>query len=127
MTTKQRKLRFEASAYLQRLIGRELISTDELAVIELVKNAYDAGASSVAITIRPPSTKEPGEVTVLDDGQGMSLEGLERVFMYAGYSDRPSEVDTAARVPTGEKGIGRFAADKLGQNLTVLTRTSDAS
>jgi signal transduction histidine kinase len=43
--------------------------------------------------------------------------------MFAGYSERPDEVETAPRVPTGEKGIGRFAADKLGHDLLVITKS----
>jgi Histidine kinase-, DNA gyrase B-, and HSP90-like ATPase len=126
MSETDQRLQFEASAYLQRLIGRELISTEELAIIEFVKNSYDAGARHVVITICPQSEKEPGEITIRDDGTGMALPDLRRVFMVAGYSERPDEVDTAPRVPTGEKGIGRFAADKLGHELLVITKPSGA-
>ena len=120
------QLYFQASAYLQRLIGRELISTSELAVVELVKNAYDAGARLVLIGVSPQSIKEPGEITIRDDGEGMSLAAIERNFMTAGYSERPEQVERAVRVPTGEKGIGRFAADKLGHELTLATKTITA-
>ncbi len=41
--------------------------------------------------------------------------------MFAGYSERPSQAASTRRVPTGEKGIGRFAADKLGRTLEVFT------
>jgi signal transduction histidine kinase len=124
--TQDQTLPFEASAYLQRLIGRELITSEELAIIELVKNAYDAGARHVTITIHPQSSSNPGEIIIRDDGVGMALTGLRRVFMMAGYSERPEEVNQAPRVPTGEKGIGRFAADKLGADLLVQTKTPDA-
>ena len=49
------RLQFEASAYLQTLIGRELIRGEDLALIELVKNAYDSGAHNVIVTVRPPT------------------------------------------------------------------------
>jgi signal transduction histidine kinase len=124
--TKDKTLPFEASAYLQRLIGRELITSEELAIIELVKNAYDAGAHRVTISIYPQSSHTSGEITIRDDGEGMSLRDLRRVFMMAGYSEREQEVDSAPRVPTGEKGIGRFAADKLGHELVVKTKTAGA-
>ncbi len=116
------RLPFEASAYLQTLIGRELVRSDELALVELVKNAYDSGARHVVITIRPPSTKEPGEIEVRDDGEGMTLADFKRIFMFAGYSERPTQVDSSERVPTGEKGIGRFGTDRLGSRLLVLTK-----
>jgi len=123
---KKQELPFEASAYLQRLIGRELITNEELAIIELVKNAHDAAAHHVTITIRTQSEREPGEITIRDDGTGMNLNALKRIFLFAGYSERPEQVATAARVPTGEKGIGRFAADKLGHELSVTTQNAEA-
>jgi signal transduction histidine kinase/anti-sigma regulatory factor (Ser/Thr protein kinase) len=119
------QLQFEASAYLQTLIGRELIRGEDLAVIELIKNAYDSGARNVIITVRSPSLKEPGEIEVRDDGAGMGLAQFRRAFMFAGFSakEKPSNED---RIPTGEKGIGRFAADRLGQKLTVQTKLAGA-
>lgn len=116
------QLNFEASANLQRLIGRELVPNEEMAVIELVKNAYDAGATKVSITIQPESDKEPGYIEIRDDGQGMTLQDLDRLFMFAGYSERPNTLGRSKRVPTGEKGIGRFASDKLGKKLTITTK-----
>jgi signal transduction histidine kinase len=116
------KLQFEASAYLQTLIGRELFRTEELAIVELVKNSYDSGAANVNVLIRPKSASEPGEIVVMDDGQGMTVAEFERRFMFAGYSERPTEVGKTERVPTGEKGIGRFASDRLGEHLAVITK-----
>lgn len=124
MATKP-ELQFEASAYLQTLIGRELFRSEELAIVELVKNAYDSGATEVTITIRPRSLREPGEIVVADNGSGMTLNDFREHFMFAGYSERPDEVDTADRVPTGEKGIGRFASDRLGAGLSVATKVKD--
>ncbi len=124
MATK--KIPFEASANLQRLIGRELIPNDEMAIVELVKNAYDSHARHVRIRIQPETEREPGSIRISDDGSGMSEQDIKNLFMFAGYSQRPDEVSGAARVPTGEKGIGRFAADKLGQELQVFTKKKRA-
>lgn len=114
-------LYFEASAYLQTLLGRELFRSDEFAIVELVKNAYDSGATVVRIVVRPETLKNPAEITVTDNGSGMSLEDFQRLFMVAGYSERVVQRNTK-RVPTGEKGVGRFAADRLGSRLEVITR-----
>lgn len=122
-TSTRGKFFFEASAHLQTLLGRELITGEELAIIELVKNAYDSGAKSVSVTIRPPSAKEPGEIIILDDGGGMGLDQFERSFMFAGYSTKTAAKGPGGRTQTGEKGIGAFAADRLGATLTVLTKT----
>lgn len=115
-------LHFEVSANLQKLIGEELVSNDEMAFIELVKNAYDSGAEHVDITIYQETLATPGYVTILDDGEGMALESFRSRFMFAAYSERDDEAATAKRIPTGEKGIGRFAADRIGSELTVVTK-----
>lgn len=120
MATK--KVRFEASAHLQRLIGRDLIPNEGMAIVELVKNAYDSQATSVRIHIQPETRKEPGLIRISDNGSGMSENDIKDLFMFAGYSQRPEEVKGARRIPTGEKGIGRFAADKLGDKLEVYTK-----
>jgi signal transduction histidine kinase len=118
------ELHFEVSANLQKLIGEELVSNDEMAFIELVKNAYDSGASIVEIAIYQETLASTPRVTVRDDGQGMPLPDFQRRFMLAGYSERDLEATTATRVPTGEKGIGRFATDKIGAELVVTTRAA---
>src|SRR6266851_2697511 len=115
---------FRVSANLLRIIGQELVASDEAAIWELVKNAYDSNAKRVTITIELMSEKKPGFIRIVDDGQGMSRSDFERLFMVAGSSQRPDEAEEAARVPTGEKGIGRFAASRLGSNLRVLTRSN---
>lgn len=124
---KKKKVRFEASARLQRLIGRELIPNDEMAIVELVKNAYDSRAKSTRIVIQPESDQRPGQIRIVDDGSGMSEDDVRKLFMVAGFSQRLDEVGSSVRTPTGEKGIGRFAADKLGRTLDVYTRRRDSA
>lgn len=123
---KQKKVRFEASARLQRLIGRELIPNDEMAIVELVKNAYDSRAKHTRILIQPESERRPGYIRITDDGSGMSEADVKNSFMVAGYSQRLDEIGSTVRTPTGEKGIGRFAADKLGETLDVYTKRRDS-
>jgi len=113
-------LRFEPSAYLQRLIGRELISTEYIAVAELVKNAYDAGATEVIVELEKGP---PQKLVISDNGLGMSLEEFERLWMRPGYSEKVEAGEAAKRPLLGEKGIGRFAADRLAEKLTVVTKT----
>jgi len=125
--TQAPEFNFEASAYLQTLLGRELIRSEDLALIELVKNSYDSGAKSVLITIRPSSAREPGEITLLDNGSGMTFERFRQSYMFAGFSQKNGKTKKAERIQTGEKGIGRFAADRLGTTLTVITKTSSSS
>lgn len=120
------QLNFEVSANLQKLIGEELVSNDEMAFVELVKNAYDSGAESVEITVHQETLATPAYITVRDDGEGMTLKSFTNRFMFAAYSERDEEAATAKRVPTGEKGIGRFAADRIGAELIVTTKSAAA-
>lgn len=130
-------LTFRPSARLQRYLGRELISDPNLAVLEFVKNAYDAGASEVLV--RFELSTEPTRLIIADDGVGMSFESFERDWMHPGYSAKSAEapeeairaVDSASgkrqasRVPVGEKGLGRLAAGRLGDRLEVFTRARE--
>ncbi|MGC2518680.1 MAG: sensor histidine kinase [Burkholderiales bacterium] len=127
LSKKDSSLRFEASARLQRLFGRELIPDDDSAVEELTKNAYDSNASEVTITIVRPSGDRDGEIEIRDNGLGLSLTEFNRVWMRAGYSEKAGQpLPGTGRVQVGEKGIGRFAADKLGRHLIVLTKPRGA-
>jgi hypothetical protein len=117
------ELRFEASARLQRLLGRDLLPDDGSAIEELVKNAYDSNASEVTVTIIRPSGDHSGEIEIRDNGWGLSLAEFRRVWMRAGYSEKTAQpLPGTGRIQVGEKGIGRFAADKLGERLTVITK-----
>ncbi len=119
-------LNFEVSANLQRLIGEELISNEEMAFIELVKNAYDSGARQVQITLHQEAPASSPYIMILDDGEGMDLGNFQKKFMFAAYSERAEEAAGATRIPTGEKGIGRFAADRIGAQLTVTTKSPES-
>ena len=119
-----RVLRFKASARLQRLFGRDLIPDDDSAVEELVKNAYDSNASEVTVALVRRTAERDGQIEIRDNGFGLSFKEFERVWMQAGYSEKTGQpLPETGRIQVGEKGIGRFAADKLGQVLVVLTKT----
>jgi len=123
---------FKPRARLLQLIGDELIGSARLAVFELVKNAYDADANKVVVTIDPGSEHEPG-ITIEDDGEGMTVERLRSVWLIPGddhrQKQRLSGTRTAKhqRLPLGEKGLGRFAVHKLGDRITLVTRAQDAN
>ncbi len=115
---------FRPRARLLKLIGAELISDEVLAITELVKNAHDADASCVTIEFKGV-TGQSGEIVIRDDGHGMDLDTLLGKWMEpAGTSKAgPSGRITArGRRVLGEKGVGRFAADKLARKLELATR-----
>jgi len=123
--TKSGQAVFQPTARLLRLLGEELISDEVIAVAELVKNAHDADARQC--TIRFDTAKEGnGEITVEDDGCGMDLDDFLNGWMQPGSS--PKRKDANYRTPKGrrvlgEKGVGRFAVDKLARNLELFTRS----
>lgn len=119
--TSIQKLKFEPRARIIRTIGDQLISGPEAAVIELVKNAYDADASRVTIKFFPPLTSGSGRLTVQDDGHGMTLSDIQEKWMEPATSAkvRVRRSPKRHRTMMGSKGIGRFAAAKLGAKLMV--------
>ena len=122
------KLQFRPRARIIRTIGDQLISGPEAAVIELVKNAYDADASFVTIKFVPPLVAGDGRITVRDDGHGMTLEDIQDKWMEPATSAK-SLIRTSprkSRSMMGSKGIGRFAAAKLGRKMG-LASVSDRS
>src|SRR6266508_1484013 len=111
-------------ARLLRTLGDELISNEAVAVIELVKNAYDADATRVLVRFQGPLQLDKGSIEVLDNGHGMSLETIKTAWMEPATlmkKNRPRSEQRHRRV-LGEKGIGRFAASRLAGFLEVVTR-----
>lgn len=108
-------------ARIIRTIGDQLISGPEAAVIELVKNAYDADAKSVLIRLIPPSENSPnGEIAVVDNGHGMTYQDvLSRWFEPATDEKIKRTRSPGGRRLLGAKGIGRFAASRLGSATTL--------
>ena len=108
-------------ARIIRTIGDQLISGPEAAVIELVKNSYDADSSTVEIKLSPPTTLYPaGRVLVTDHGHGMTYEDIEgKWFEPASDNKVQRQISPRGRIMLGAKGIGRFAAARLGSQLAL--------
>ena len=114
---------FRPRARLLKLIGEELISDEVVAITELVKNAHDADASFVTIAFHGVA-EAGGTITVSDDGCGMDLETLLGGWMEPAGSTKggaAGRVTRKGRRVLGEKGVGRFAADKLGNGLELVS------
>lgn len=125
------KWRFDISTF--QLIGRELITDRVTALFELVKNSYDANARKVTVTfenVQPkdnitPNTESESKIIIEDDGCGMSFEDVRDKWMVIGTSSkRRNKISPAPfyRRCVGEKGIGRFAVDKLGSKVNIITK-----
>lgn len=120
-----RKLHFSTHAELKNVIGQDLINDDNIAIIELVKNGIDAGARRVKLSFveelvdGAPAT---GPAILLeDDGSGMSAEDVQYKWLNIAYSEK-KEQQVKGRVLAGNKGVGRFACDRLGTKLDMYTQ-----
>ena len=125
-------LAFRPKARLLKLLGDELIRDPNIAIFELVKNAYDADAGYARVTLVNIDDRQTGSIIVDDDGTGMDWDTLTGVWLEPGTDFRKRQRDREdgrspkfGRLPLGEKGVGRFAAGKLGDKVTLITRAKD--
>ena len=104
-------------------LGRELVTDFVTALVELVKNSYDADAGSVQIKIENANTPY-SRIIVTDTGSGMTQEEFEKKWMVIGTSSKVSEPYTpSGRKRTGKKGIGRFSVERLAEKVTIYSFT----
>lgn len=125
------ELQFKISSALKDLVGKDLITSDNVAIFELVKNSYDAYASKVVITFADD------KITIADNGKGMTLEEIRDKWLFVGYSEKKdgaeederqqSYRDKIKRYYAGAKGIGRFSCDRLGRFMTMTTCSKESN
>ncbi|WP_210015246.1 ATP-binding protein [Pseudomonas palmensis] len=119
-------LNFRVSSHLKSIIGRDLITDDFVAVFELVKNSFDAGASEVNIHFTDDC------LFICDNGKGMSYDDLLNKWLFVAYSAKQdgsedvSNSDYRENISikryAGSKGVGRFSCDRLGELLILQTK-----
>ena len=113
---------FTVSARTARLIGQENFANAGGAIIELIKNTYDADSKIGIVVIDPLED----QIFVIDGGVGMTIEKIKNHWMIIGTDDKLDDpFSKNARVKTGAKGIGRFAIDRLGSKCTMYTKPID--
>lgn len=116
------KIPFTASARTAMLIGTENFSNPEGAIIELVKNTYDADSPCCYILF-DGNDGQITEIYIIDYGSGMDISTIQDCWMQIGTDDKQRNVETGnGRIKSGAKGIGRFALNRLGSMATMLTR-----
>lgn len=121
-------LKFRVSAELKNILGRDLITSDNIAIFELVKNSYDAHATKVDITF------DEDRIVIADNGKGMSLDDIINKWLFVAYSAKRDGSEDASyrskfkRNFAGAKGVGRLSCDRLAQKLVMTTQSeSDTS
>lgn len=120
-------VRFSVDSGIINRLGNELVGKRETAVGELVKNAYDADAEEVNLIFERAWTPG-GTLRIEDTGNGMTREQLINGFMRLSSASKVNEPYSPVyhRARAGKKGIGRFAAQRLGNKLTIITQTKES-
>ena len=118
MKSNFREVSFSTHAHIKNIIGKELINDDNVAVMELVKNSYDAGATKVIIKFKNlvEDKNKQSELILIDDGMGMSENDILTKWLNIAYSSKKENFTQNNRYQAGNKGVGRFSCDRLGKN-----------
>ena len=128
-------LSFKAHARLLTMLGEQLIKNERIALVELVKNSYDADATAVHVDFRgfgsDYSVGPKSAIVITDNGSGMSERVIRTAWMNPAtpskaLSKRANPVTPKGRKLQGEKGIGRFATFKLGSEVALVSRADGA-
>lgn len=119
---------FKPKAQILLQLGEQLIKSESVAILELIKNAYDADAKNVSVSMVDIDNPQTGYIEIIDDGIGMNLWTVQNIWMEPGNTHKKDIVSTSERsslnrLPIGEKGIGRFGVHKLGKKIEMITRS----
>ena len=107
-------------------IGRDLIQDNYAAVVELVKNAYDADSPDVNIEFKASHDRSGYFIVISDHGHGMSREDVINNWMVPSTRDKLDKGKSPnGRTLQGSKGVGRYAASILGTDLLLETITPE--
>ena len=123
-------------ARLMNILGDQLITEKKVAVIEIIKNSYDADANKVKISFNKMSNvglnslpiEDQAYIEIEDDGCGMSLDVIKNIWLRPATPNKyekkrkKNNKTKKGRIIQGEKGIGRFAIHKLGERIELHTK-----
>lgn len=125
------ELIFKVKPRLLKLLGDQLIRDANLAVFELVKNAYDADATCCTVLLENANSAENARLEIEDNGCGMDEKIIRNVWMMIATDFRAEQrsqnkrTPQFSRFPLGEKGLGRLSVHKLGRFIRLITRVKN--
>lgn len=123
-------------------LGNELVADEFTALLELAKNAYDAGASRVVVevmTMQGPASRgsffpnATGYISIRDNGIGMDIDDISNGWLVVAHSRKrdPKQLGLpfrgTERVPLGDKGIGRLGLQRIGDCVDVISRAANSN
>ena len=122
------QLRMRARTICQ--LGEQLIKNESIALLEIIKNAYDADASECSVVMKKIALPDEGQIIITDNGEGMDYLTLSTVWLEIGtsFKEELSKNDETRltkkyhRLRLGEKGIGRFGVHRLGRKIEIVSR-----
>src|SRR5690554_3236394 len=133
--TNPNELHFKTNVQLKSIIGKDLINDDNIAILELVKNSFDADAKRVNVTyfnlkdnddeLTQSFSEKTSRLIIQDDGLGMDLDDIQDKWLNIAYSEKKSNKTQHNRRMAGAKGVGRFSCDRLGEYLNLYAKTKD--
>lgn len=128
-------LHFKTNIQLKSIIGKDLINDDNIAILELVKNSFDADAKRVDISFSnlkenddksiDSYSEKTSRLIIKDDGLGMNLDDIKNKWLNIAYSEKKQNTRQHNRMMAGAKGVGRFSCDRLGEFLNLYARKND--
>jgi signal transduction histidine kinase len=123
---------FKTNVLLKSIIGKDLINDDNIAILELVKNSFDANSPRVIVSFKNLKNSDDADtesysddsskIIIQDFGVGMDEDDLENKWLNIAYSEKKNTKKANNRVLAGAKGVGRFSCDRLGEYLDIYTR-----
>lgn len=124
------KKNFSISPRILGHLGEDLIKNESIALLELVKNSYDACATECKVEFITANNEsdELKEIIITDNGFGMNKDILENVWLTIGtdYKHKKIEPNECGRIPLGEKGIGRLGVHKLGNKISLISKKENS-
>jgi signal transduction histidine kinase len=136
--TQERREPISVSSEVLARLGEELITNHIQALAELIKNSYDADATSVQVEIKTDEVVEDGDgkvrrgrITIADNGFGMDVDAVRNGWLRVSASrkramKRAGNKTPRKRTPLGDKGLGRLGAQRLGDRLRIRSRPENA-
>ena len=125
---------FKTRARILCQLGEQLIKNEGIALLELIKNAYDADASLCDVVMSNPTSPENGSIVIQDDGIGMNYDTIVNVWLEIGTDHKANlepgksakRTSKFKRICLGEKGIGRLGVHRLGREIELISHAKDS-